>query len=150
MSFQILGSLERIFLFFLLPDGKVQIMLKGTSDQVEQADRMIREQLEQLDAFERKARSSATESRSPRSKKRSSSNSSSNQTPPTLFLTSEENGSSSPPSSAKKDSVERLVQSTGEKSLGVFVSAISDPGKFFVQKARGRDISLDRGYDLQR
>ncbi len=82
---------------------------------------MILAQLEELEATERRVRSSV-ESRPPRSKKPK---------PPTLFLTAE-NGTTPPP--ARREAVERLVQATGEESLGVFVSAISDPGRFYVQK----------------
>ena len=118
------------------PEGKTQISLKGTPGQLDFAERLIVQQLEELEAMDKKVRSSA-ESRPPRTRVGGKGG----EQQQLLFLTAE-NGAATPPSARRKQKVERLTQVTGEKSLGVFVSAISDPGRFYVQKVPAQAIAV--------
>ncbi len=104
-------------------DGKTQVLLKGTPEQLNLAERYIKDTLLEVEQMDQKVKTSV-ESRSPRTR---------NPKPPTLFLTSD-NSTNTSPAVPLKDSTERLIQVAGEKSIGVFVSAISDPGRFYVQK----------------
>jgi len=118
-------------------DGTTKVSLRGTKEQVAQAERMLNETLAEALALKSRIKASV-EARSPRLRRKDVGEN----TTPTLFLTAE-NGLNESGSSEVK-SVEKLDQSMGEKGLGVFVSAISDPGKFYVQKVGAKSIELDK------
>eukprot|EP00095_Tigriopus_kingsejongensis_P000961 maker-scaffold83_size396513-snap-gene-1.19 protein:Tk00961 transcript:maker-scaffold83_size396513-snap-gene-1.19-mRNA-1 annotation:"tudor and kh domain-containing protein" len=120
------------------PTGLKKVTLKGTSEQVEAAKLLITEKVAEDDQMREQIRISK-DTRTPRLPIRPT---------PHLFLTSENGGvesdSSERSSSSLSQRTEKLNVSAGDKSMAVYVSAIGDPGLFYVQKVGPRSIDLDK------
>ena len=115
-----------------LSDGKKTVTLKGTSEQVAKAQAMITEKVVEEEAMQEKLKDSKRPARVKYNQP--------------LFLTSEghsgESGADLSP--RKKADFERLSCSAGIQTMGVFVSAISDPDLFYVQKCGSKSVDLDK------
>ncbi|TRY76853.1 hypothetical protein TCAL_03528 [Tigriopus californicus] len=126
-----------------VPQGTKRITLRGTSEQVDRAQVLITEQLDEAASLRARVKI-AQDSRRPRTFAPKA-----NQTPH-LFLTSE-NGVDSETSHLfrpkESEKTETLVQSAGDKVMAVYVSSIADPGFFYVQKVGPRSIDLDKLVD---
>lgn len=105
--------------------GLVQVALRGTSEQVETARRLIEEVVAEVE----QKRPPRHAPRTPRLSYRQP-----------LFLTSDsacpsqEVLSSSPAAHGQLDQYERLQPAMGFQKMGVFVANVIDPERFFVQK----------------
>lgn len=94
------------------------------------AKKLIEEKVEEEEQMQKSVRSS---NRTPRVKYK-----------PALFLTSENDEDVVAPPSSAEDQFEKLRLTTGETSLGVYVSSVCTPSQFFVQKVGPRSVDLDR------
>lgn len=125
------------------PQGTKRVTLRGTSEQVDRAQTLITEELDQAASLKAKIKV-AQDSRHPRTLGIKA-----HQTPQ-LFLTSE-NGVDSETSQLFRpngmEKTEKLIQSAGDKVMAVYVSSIADPGFFYVQKVGPRSIDLDKLVD---
>ena len=112
-----------------------RVTLKGTSDQIQAARKLIEEKVSEDADLEKKIQMTS-ETRLPRLKHKQP-----------LFLTSEAFGADDDASSSNVDgrqTQEHLYPTSEDNLMEVFVSAISNPGCFYVQKIGTKSVELDR------
>ena len=123
--------------FPLFADGRKTIRLRGTSEQVAMAKRMVDERLSQCAVLDAQIQSTLEE-RQPRAQIKYRQ---------PLFLKSEESEEMGPllsSASSARETYERLQMCAGDTAIPVLVSSVRDPGAFFVQKKGPGSIKLDK------
>jgi len=105
-----------------------KIVMRGTSQQITAAKKMIEEKVEDAEY-----RNSITNSRQPRTK-----------TKQPLFLSCQDDDNEQANISDKVGKQEELELIGGDNVLEVFVSAVESPAEFYVQKIGPRSVDLDK------
>lgn len=117
-------------------DGRKTIRLRGTSEQVATAKRLVDERLAHCEVLDAEIKSTLAE-RQPRAQLKYRQ---------PLFLKSEDTEEVGPVigSSATRETYEILQMCAGDTAIPVLVSSVKDPGMFFVQKKGPGSIKLDK------
>ena len=107
-----------------------KVTLRGTGDQIRIAKVFIEEIVHEEESFRSKVQTSV-ESRPPRCKQ-------------ALFLASESHSDESSSDLSTKYTFEELAATSQDAIIEIYVSSITNPGQFFVQKVGPRSIALDK------
>jgi len=118
-------------------DGRKTIRLRGSSEQVAMAKRLVEERLSQCAVLDAQIQSTLEE-RQPRAQIKYRQ---------PLFLKSEDSEEMGPllsSTSSTRETYERLQMCAGDTAMPVLVSSVKDPSTFFVQKKGPGSIKLDK------